>query len=268
MTESGDKLNAAYRAPAREEPRAAIDDAILAASRRAVARPSGARRWAAPVSIAAVLVLAFGVTLHMQEESPGIESPDVSRVPPTPAAKPAAPAESFTPAPERAQNEAPPADRALRAPASPPKKKLSAEAKPDRGRAMEERDRGFRDEIRAEPERKDLATQSAPAVSEPALQKESKVMQAPMRQDASSEVRGVAPATVATPPPPAPAARASAAPAPAAPPQDGAMRLKREAAAAQAPAGFAADAQADEFTRDLEAIAKLRAEGRHDVAAK
>src|SRR5207237_8337385 len=135
-----------------------IDDAILAASRRAVARTSGARRWAVPVSIAAVLVLAFGVTLHMQEESPGIESPDVSRVPPTPAAKPAAPAESFTPAPGRAPNVAPPADRALRAPASPPKKKLSAEAKPDRdrGRAMEVRERGFRAEPRAERVRREL----------------------------------------------------------------------------------------------------------------
>ena len=89
-----------------------------------------------------------------------------------------------------------------------------------------------------------------------------------MRQDASSAVRGAVPATVAAPPPPAAAARASAAPAPAAPPQDGATRLKREAAAAQAPAGFAADAQADEFTRDLEAIAKLRAEGRNDQADK
>src|SRR6187399_3018732 len=77
MNESGDKLGSAYRALAREEPGAAIDDAILAASRGALARPSASRRWAAPVSIAAVLVLAFGVTLRMQQEKPGVESPDM-----------------------------------------------------------------------------------------------------------------------------------------------------------------------------------------------
>jgi hypothetical protein len=48
------------------------------------------------------------------------------------------------------------------------------------------------------------------------------------------------------------------------------MRLKREAMAASAPAGAAGDAQVapDERTRDLEAIAKLRLEGRHEEADK
>src|SRR4249920_1616131 len=82
MNETGDKLNAAYRALAREEPRAAIDAAVLAASRRALEKPSASRRWAAPVSIAAVLVLAFGVTLRMQQEKPGVESPEVYSSPP------------------------------------------------------------------------------------------------------------------------------------------------------------------------------------------
>ncbi|MBC8023687.1 MAG: hypothetical protein H7Y14_11240, partial [Burkholderiales bacterium] len=46
--------------------------------------------------------------------------------------------------------------------------------------------------------------------------------------------------------------------------------MKREAALAQAPAGIAADAQVaiDEPTRELEAIAKLRAGGRHEEADK
>src|ERR1043166_5204287 len=98
MNESGDKLDAAYCGLAREEPRAAVDDAILAASRRAVAK-SFSRRWAAPVSIAAVLVLAFGITLPMREESPGIESPDLDASRPrargtiTPAPQPAKPDE-------------------------------------------------------------------------------------------------------------------------------------------------------------------------------
>src|SRR5258706_13682555 len=82
MSETGDKLNAAYRALPREEPGVALDSAILAASRRALAKSSASRRWAAPVSIAAVLVLAFGVTLRMQQEKPGVESPDVYSSPP------------------------------------------------------------------------------------------------------------------------------------------------------------------------------------------
>ena len=60
------------------------------------------------------------------------------------------------------------------------------------------------------------------------------------------------------------AAGAAAAPAPAAPPA-----MKREAFAAAAPAPAAADAQAiDEPTRELEAIAKLRAENRAEEADK
>src|SRR5260221_350244 len=86
MNEKGDKLNAVYRALPREEPRVAIDAAILAASRQALAKPSASRRWAAPVSIAAVLVLAFGVTLRMQQEKPGVESPGVYSSPPAGAA--------------------------------------------------------------------------------------------------------------------------------------------------------------------------------------
>ncbi|MGZ5066363.1 MAG: hypothetical protein ACXWG1_12270, partial [Usitatibacter sp.] len=75
MTDSDDKVARRYRELAREEPRGAIDAAILAASRRAVAPRSWSRRWAAPVSIAAVLVLAFGLTLEMQHEKPDVASP-------------------------------------------------------------------------------------------------------------------------------------------------------------------------------------------------
>lgn len=84
MTEQDDKLSARYRELAREKPPPALDAAILAASRRALARPSFARRWGAPVSIAAVLMLAIGVTLHMQREQPGVET---SELPPAPAAR-------------------------------------------------------------------------------------------------------------------------------------------------------------------------------------
>src|SRR6476659_10033875 len=126
MSETGDKLNAAYRALARDEPRAAIDAAILAASRRALAKPSASRRWAAPVSIAAVLVLAFGVTLRMQQEKPGVESPDVYSSPPA-GATVAPPA--VEPAPMK--QEAAPTQPLRDARVQPEKKIVVPAAKPD-----------------------------------------------------------------------------------------------------------------------------------------
>ena len=96
MTDSDEKLQQRYRDLAREEPPRALDDAILAASRRSLTKTSLARRWAAPVSIAAVLVLAFGVTLEMQHEEPGIEYTEpLKRATPPP---PTLPAEARAPA--------------------------------------------------------------------------------------------------------------------------------------------------------------------------
>src|SRR5687768_3590680 len=93
MIEPGDKVGARYRELAREEPGAELDAAILAASRRALGRPSFTRRWAAPLSIAAVLVLAVGVSLRMQVESPGVEYAE-------PLKQAAPPATQMAPAPE------------------------------------------------------------------------------------------------------------------------------------------------------------------------
>jgi len=58
------RVSERYRALGREEPPRALDEAILAAARR---RRS---RWAVPVSIAAVVVLAVGVTLRVRLEQP------------------------------------------------------------------------------------------------------------------------------------------------------------------------------------------------------
>lgn len=66
--ERDERLTRAYRALGGEEPPRALDEAILAASRR---RPA---RWRVPLSIAAVLVLAVGVTLRMLPPQPGAES--------------------------------------------------------------------------------------------------------------------------------------------------------------------------------------------------
>ena len=113
MTESDrDKEVAqAYRALGAEEPPRALDEAILAAARR---RPA---RWRVPLSIAAVVMLAVGVTLRMLPHEPGAESvalaPQVMETP-RPAAPPAETQATTTPgaaavarAPERraARNE-------------------------------------------------------------------------------------------------------------------------------------------------------------------
>src|SRR5258705_1448974 len=93
MTDHDDKVTRRYRELAREEPGAALDAAILAASRRAVTRRSAASRWGPPLSIAAVLMLAVGVTLNIQHEQPGVEYSEPSR--------PSAPPPAARPVPER-----------------------------------------------------------------------------------------------------------------------------------------------------------------------
>jgi outer membrane biosynthesis protein TonB len=67
------KVSRKYRELGAEEPPRALDDAILAAASRQ-ARP-WTRRWAIPLSLAAVVMLSVTVTLRLQHEQPGIESP-------------------------------------------------------------------------------------------------------------------------------------------------------------------------------------------------
>jgi len=80
------RVSERYRALGREQPPPELDAAILAASRR---RHS---RWVVPVSIAAVVVLAVGVTLRVQiEERKDAEDIALSpRVMQAPASPPAA----------------------------------------------------------------------------------------------------------------------------------------------------------------------------------
>lgn len=66
-----------YRAAADAAPPAHLDDAIRAAARREVAagpQRAGARRWAMPVSLAAVLVLSVSVVTLMREQ--GADRPE------------------------------------------------------------------------------------------------------------------------------------------------------------------------------------------------
>src|SRR5260221_2447149 len=244
MTESDEKLLQRYRELAREEPARAVDEAILAASRRAVARPSLARRWAPPLSIAAVLVLAFGVTLEMQREQPGIEYREGAR--PAPASKPQlapTPAPARAPSAEPAPNRQAPAPRAEMRKAVPQAlKKVAPEA--------------------TEPQRVPEAFAPPAAVQAP---KPAEATDA-LRDSNPMRDANVAPAPAARVAPAAPAAPAVPAGAPAtsavAGPRAKADRFE------SAPLRERALASPADPERELERIAKLREVGRNDEADK
>ena len=242
MTDSDDKLLQRYRALPREEPPRALDETILAASRRALARPQVSRRWAGPVSIAAVLVLAFGVTLEMQREEPGIEYQETAK--PTP---PAAPTVSSTPGatadrliPESAPIAGKPEARELRRDSPPPRKippatKAAAPLAKEADRLPE-----------------------AFATSPPQAQSMPAAGPAPMETARDANV-----ATMPAASPPASTAMA----APRAKTMASPSGAKAEMAdAAQAPARTLAAPSEPE--RELERIAKLRDEGRNAEADK
>ncbi len=243
MTDSDDKLLQRYRALPREEPPRALDDTILAASRRAVARPSASRRWAGPLSIAAVLVLAFGVTLEMQREEPGLAYKETAKpVPATAPVVPAAPTASTDPlASESARVAEKPAAVEMRR-TSPPPRQLPP-AKKEAAPLAKEADRP--------PDA--FATLPPQAQSMPAAPQF-----APMEKARDANV---APLPAASPPASAamaaPRAKAMANP----------LGAKAEMAdAAQAPVRTLAEPMEPE--RELERIAKLRDEGRNAEADK
>jgi hypothetical protein len=75
MNDDDAKVSARYRELSREEPPRHLDDAILAAARRAGASrpaplvaPTGRRRWYFPVAAAAIIVLAVAVTIHVERQ--------------------------------------------------------------------------------------------------------------------------------------------------------------------------------------------------------
>jgi hypothetical protein len=248
MTDGDDKLSNRYRELAREEPSAALDAAILSASREAIAKPSFSRRWGAPVSIAAVLVLAFGLTLERQHEKPGVSTsvPVTPQAPPPASAPMQAPqAEEPRPAKAEAARSAPvPGAQPMAAPKRPAP---PAEEKQSSPAANEP---AMRDQLQAAPA---AAEQFAPSPLQPAR------AATPSPATATESVRQsapaaniTAPASVAAPPRP-PSINDSAPSAPAA-------RAKNATGAVQLELRVPTPEQA------LERIAKLRADG-HDADA-
>jgi hypothetical protein len=172
------KITRRYRELPREEPPRHLDDAILAASRRATkSRPT---RWYAAFAAAAVIVLAVAVTLHVEREQPidQVAEAPVAAPPAVPSAPPReespvvaqAPAEarkreSFTPDPKPA---AAPESSAMTGPArgSRELRDLHKEAPPSQpapaaARADAERARG-QEEARSAVARSQRAAAEAP----------------------------------------------------------------------------------------------------------
>jgi hypothetical protein len=248
MSEHDDNVSRLYRGLAREEPPAALDRSILAASRRAVSKPALARRWAAPVSIAAVLVLAFGVTLQMQREEPGIEYSAPSKPPSVPSAAPAAspPPPAEKPAAARSVAPEPQAfPRAKSAPAAPARK-LRKEASPqlDRAPAPIEKQEALGESPAARSEARPFSEPEAPhPLLAPPASKFAPIV--PSKPVATTGIRGLNREELRSAP-------QSAAP----------------AARSGADAASANDRLQSDEERELERIAKLRLEGRADEADK
>lgn len=143
MDEQVRLLSQAYREAARAEPGPALDARILAAAHQATlakpaSRHTGIWRWLVPASSLAVLVLALGVVLRVQQEAPesvGVEA-DLRRAPAAadiPAAR-LSEKSAAAPAPEGAPRaDTASADETLRRPSAQPAEVAEVKARARRG---------------------------------------------------------------------------------------------------------------------------------------
>ena len=145
----------AYSRLPKREPSAALDAAILAAARQAVAKPSPRPRWLLPLGSAAALIVAVGIGWRLREHA---EEPwsDVASRAPAPAVAPAPPS---APAKELADNDKSVDARAAGGPAA-----SDAEAPAPPAKTAEKQDLA-RTEADAFPAGKDQPAQ--PAASQP-----------------------------------------------------------------------------------------------------
>lgn len=254
-----EKISRRYRELPREEPPRHLDDAILAAARRAVHTrpaplvvPSGRQRWYFPLAAAAIIVLAVAVTVHMEREQPAEEILSSNTVTAPAAAQEAAP---------------PPPAAAPAAPASPRRFEMRDEARAQKPAPAPSSDERAKREAAAPPElQKSPEPAAAPAAPPPspptqdAIVREQNAAGALMgRADATKPAPAPAPAPKAAPPPPAVAA---ARPAPQARAE---MRRADEGARAASVLSGHAMHSPEQW---LQGIADLRRQGRHEEADK
>jgi len=238
------KISQRYRELPRDEPPRHVDEAILAAARRAAQTrpaplvvPSGRQRWYFPLAAAAVIVLAVAVTVHVERQHPDVElaeepvaSPPAAREEQAaPAQPPAAKRELYAPdpkpAPGQERRDAAPLADLYKAPSPPP----------------------------APP----------PAAAPTAPPPESGIRES-VRPDADARAKTFADTQQA--PAPAPPPAAARAPAPAAKPGPRTeQRAAIDVAGARAAAGSFAHASPEQW---LQGIADLRRQGRHEEADK
>jgi hypothetical protein len=257
------KVTAAYRELGAEEPPRALDEAILAASRRAGISPAKpwTQRWAVPLSLAAVLVLSVTVTLRIQHESPELASTAEQK----PAVVAEAAREEVTPLKLKPESQIKLRARATEkseAPRAEPKAFADAPASAAGPAARN-------DAARMEAAGRDLAeARREMARSSESAARGSALSQIEERTSRDAEAAARAPqagALLAKRRADQPAQEVASAPAAAPPvPQVAAKPAPAPAAKLAAAAGQPADTPEREFER----IAQLRAEGRHDEADK
>jgi Meckel syndrome type 1 protein len=296
MNDGDEKLRKAYRDLGSVEPSARLDASILDAARHAVAPRRASPPWAMPVSLAAVLVLAVGVTLRMQQEEPGIETSAPTSIAPPPAAETATKAEVPAAAPEAQSEKLEVAARTPGASSGKPQRPAAKAKPPSDADAVKDRSAAMREGAAPQIHEEKKATTER-RVDEPSAAAEPKPFADMARQSEAPRItNNVAtsppPAAAASAPvaPPAPAAAPMQAPAPAAPAQRyesqsaaGAVapqaaplakaqvappveqaRAKRDARAQSA--DTMKEVEKSPMDRELERIAQLRRDGRNAEA--
>lgn len=264
MTERDDTVSRRYRELPMEEPPRALDEAILAASRRAVesrpaplVAPAGRQRWYVPLAAAAVIVLAVGLTLRIQLERPEVTEEVVTPPEPT-VLKTPLPKDEAKAGPKLEDKAA---EKPAEAPAVPAPERRARQMAAPSNRA--EAPSPFPDERAREAPSAPSDTRSAEAQS--------------MRGSAGTLAEPPAAAAPSPSIPPLPAPKAAPQPLPqvqmrAAPAQapraDDASRDRAERALASG--ALAKKQQEAEETPEkaLERIAELRKAGKHDEADK
>src|SRR5688572_10254551 len=251
------KVTAAYRDLGAEEPPRALDEAILAAARRARISPAKpwTQRWAVPLSLAAVVMLSVTVTLRIQHEAPDLPSTATQR--PAPVAEAAREEVPLKLKPEgQIKSRARLAEKGEVARAEPkafadaPASAAGAAARNDAAR-MEAANRDLA-EVRREMTRSAESSSSGSALSQieertsrdaeaAARAPQAGALLAKRRADQPAPASAPAPAVAAAKPAPPPAAKL-------------AEQVAKESA--------------DTPEREFERIAQLRAEGRHEEADK